>query len=86
MGEKKFAVTIFGATGFTGKFIAEELSKKWSTFALDSRAQWAIAGRDESKLRALAATLTPSPAVVLAEIKDSASLSRMCDDTFCECQ
>jgi short subunit dehydrogenase-like uncharacterized protein len=41
-------VTIWGATGFTGRLVASYLSKRLPVAA--PSAKWAIAGRDPSKL------------------------------------
>jgi short subunit dehydrogenase-like uncharacterized protein len=52
-GEKDLDLVIFGATGFTGEFVAKEV---WHTKAqieklLKRQLRWAIAGRSEEKLR-----------------------------------
>ena len=45
---RKYDVVVFGATGFTGQFVAEELNR----LAMDGRTlKWAVAGRNQSKLR-----------------------------------
>ena len=46
---KKFDLVVYGATGFTGNFVVEEVAK----FAQRSGRQisWAVAGRDTSKLK-----------------------------------
>ena len=43
---KKFDIVLFGATGFTGKFVAIELAKRYEK----ERFTWAIAGRSQFKL------------------------------------
>ena len=51
---RKIDIVVFGATGFTGKFVVEELHKyvqKTKQFS------WAIAGRSESKLKQLIANI-----------------------------
>jgi short subunit dehydrogenase-like uncharacterized protein len=45
----EFDVVVFGASGFTGKLITEYLHKTYG----ESDLKWAIAGRNESKLKAL---------------------------------
>ncbi|KAM0276769.1 hypothetical protein ACHAQH_006418 [Verticillium albo-atrum] len=47
---RQYDVVVFGATGYTGQFAAEHI-----TTHLPSNLKWAVAGRSESKLRALAA-------------------------------
>ncbi|MFT6810752.1 MAG: short subunit dehydrogenase-like uncharacterized protein [Saprospiraceae bacterium] len=44
-----YDVVVFGATGFTGKLVAEYLFKK---YGVEQNLRWAIAGRSESKLQA----------------------------------
>jgi short subunit dehydrogenase-like uncharacterized protein len=45
----KLDIILFGATGFTGKFVAKELAKKFKA----ENFKWAIAGRSETKLKDL---------------------------------
>ena len=45
-GERPYQVTVFGATGFTGKFVVEELKKRQT-----KGVAWAVAGRNEEKLK-----------------------------------
>jgi short subunit dehydrogenase-like uncharacterized protein len=47
--ERPFDVILFGATGFTGKLVAEYLGQK----AADAGVRWAIAGRSKEKLEAV---------------------------------
>ncbi|MBT7018843.1 MAG: saccharopine dehydrogenase, partial [Cryomorphaceae bacterium] len=44
--KREFDIIIWGASGFTGRLVAEYLFKKYKSNDL----KWAIAGRDESKL------------------------------------
>ena len=46
---QKIDIILFGATGFTGKFVARELAK---IFQIE-KFTWAIAGRSQSKLKQL---------------------------------
>ena len=48
MSDRKFDVVLFGATGFTGKLVAEYISKHGPK---DLR--WCIAGRNQEKLEAV---------------------------------
>jgi short subunit dehydrogenase-like uncharacterized protein len=45
--EREFDVVIFGATGFTGKLVAEYFQSQYGS---DSSIKWAVAGRNERKL------------------------------------
>jgi short subunit dehydrogenase-like uncharacterized protein len=44
---KKFDIVIFGATGFTGQFVVEEIAR---TEDEEGKIDWAVAGRSLSKL------------------------------------
>ena len=45
---KKFDIVVFGASGFTGQFVVEELAR---TATEEGGIKWAIAGRTMSKLQ-----------------------------------
>ena len=45
---KKFDIVVFGASGFTGQFVVEELAR---TASEEAGIKWAIAGRSMSKLQ-----------------------------------
>ncbi len=49
MSTKKYDFIIFGATGFTGQYVAEEVSR----IAEKEGITWAVAGRNSSKLRSV---------------------------------
>ena len=46
--EKKYDIVIFGATGFTGQFVVEEVAR---TCEEENGISWAIAGRSMAKLQ-----------------------------------
>jgi len=72
-------VVLLGATGFTGRLVAERIAVQGPD---DLR--WTIAGRDESRLRAVAASLPahrPAPEVVVADVTDPHSLRRLAAST-----
>ena len=48
MSEREFDVVLFGATGFTGKLVAEYLARR-----VEKPHRWAIAGRNRKKLEAV---------------------------------
>lgn len=52
--EREFDVIVWGATGFTGRLVAEYLLTRYGD---DESLTWAMAGRSEAKLRAVAAEL-----------------------------
>ena len=47
MSNKNFDIVIYGASGFTGKLVAEYMHKQYGQ---DESISWAIAGRDLAKL------------------------------------
>lgn len=84
-GKREYEVVLFGATGFTGKLIAEYLARHAGP---DLR--WAIAGRDRSKLErvreevarmAPAGSTTSEVGVIEADNRDWASLAIMANRT-----
>ena len=48
--ERPYDIVVFGSTGFTGKFVAEELYRIQCEVRRSLR--WAAAGRNEEKVRA----------------------------------
>lgn len=75
-GEREFAVTVFGATGFAGRLIARYLAGH-----APAGVRWAIAGRSGTNLHALHESLArlPSPpaGIVEATVEDVAALAAM---------
>ena len=72
----RVSVLIFGASGFTGEFIAARIAEHVSAGRL---ASYALAGRDGSRLAAVsarlcAAGLPPPSACLVADARDDASL------------
>ena len=47
---EKFDLVVFGASGFTGRLVAEYLSKK---AGVSHNLKWALAGRDVMKLESV---------------------------------
>ncbi|MFO0554685.1 MAG: saccharopine dehydrogenase NADP-binding domain-containing protein [Polyangiaceae bacterium] len=76
---KPHDIVVFGATGFTGRLVAEYLASG------EGAVRWAIAGRDTRKLEELSAELASrfgvSVPVVRADVSDPASLLAMARDT-----
>jgi short subunit dehydrogenase-like uncharacterized protein len=48
MSAQEFDVIVYGATGFTGRLVAEHLLE---TYGVENEVRWAMAGRDRKKLR-----------------------------------
>ncbi|KAG0088453.1 hypothetical protein BGZ92_006157 [Podila epicladia] len=80
--EKTFDLTIFGATGFTGKFILIEVLKTADRAFPNAPLRVAIAGRSRERLEALVASLPTGskihPTILIADVKDEASMRAMC--------
>lgn len=74
--QREFDVVIFGATGFTGKLVAEYFQSQYGS---DSSVKWAIAGRNEAKLADVKAELGISDDVVsiIADGDDDAALDSL---------
>lgn len=73
---KEFDLIVYGATGFTGRLVAEYLVKQ---YANDDSLRWAMAGRSEQKLAQVrdeigAPTATP---LVIADAEDATSMQNM---------
>lgn len=80
---RKFNIIVFGASGFTGQFVVEEIA-----MTMDSEAKftWAVAGRDMKKLQAVLSTaskltekdLSMLP-IITADVDVESSLIEMCN-------
>jgi short subunit dehydrogenase-like uncharacterized protein len=72
MSEREFDVIVFGATGYTGRLVAEHLLKS-------SGVKWAMAGRSKDKLADVRAEIgaPASLPLVVADVNDKASLDAM---------
>ena len=82
MENREFDVIVWGATGFTGRLVAEYLLRQYGPPGEGSRSnlRWALGGRSEDKLNALIADLGPGGAqipLVLADSDDRALLDVM---------
>ena len=70
---KKFDVIVWGASGFTGRLVAEYLN---SQYGLDGDLAWAMAGRSEEKLRRVADEIGATAAPIMTgDADDHDSLS-----------
>ncbi|MDC8755557.1 saccharopine dehydrogenase NADP-binding domain-containing protein [Erythrobacter sp. sf7] len=81
MSTREFDIIIFGATGYTGRLVAEYLSSHYAGRA--DAPKWAMAGRSLAKLEGVrdeigAPATTP---LVVANADDSADLEAMCKRT-----
>lgn len=72
--DRKFDVIVFGATGFTGRLVAEYLQNEYG-----NRVKWAMAGRSADKLEAVRDEMgiDGSVPLIIADSADAHSLSAM---------
>ncbi|MFD1612685.1 saccharopine dehydrogenase family protein [Sphingomonas tabacisoli] len=70
---RDFTIIVYGATGFTGRLVAEYLAANYPTL------RWAMAGRDQNKLQQVRAEIGAPPELPLlvANASDPASLATM---------
>ena len=87
--DKRYDVVVWGATGFTGRLVCEYLATHYSVGTKALR--WAIAGRSESKLKALRNDLllwdegADSLPILLGESFDVESLTAIAEQTRVVC-
>ncbi|MXO48870.1 saccharopine dehydrogenase [Erythrobacter vulgaris] len=78
---REFDIIVYGATGYTGRLVAEHLVREYGNS--DHGPKWAMAGRSEDKLTAVreeigAPSTTP---MIVADADDPTSLEAMCRRT-----
>lgn len=86
--ERSYDVVLWGATGFTGKLVAEYLTRRYGALG---KVRWAIAGRDREKLegvRKQLAVLDPravSLPILIGRSDDAASLRAIAKQAVTVC-
>ena len=65
MSEREFDVIVFGASGYTGKLVAEYMGKEYGN---DESIRWAIAGRNKDKLSSAKKDLNLNERVSIIEV------------------
>ena len=65
MSEREFDVIIFGASGYTGKLVAEYMGKEYGN---DESIRWAIAGRNKDKLSSIKKDLNLNERISIIEV------------------
>ena len=83
MADKDFDIVIHGASGFTGRLVAEFIAQRYPKGANAEGLRWAMGGRDAAKLAAVrdeigAPADTP---LVLTDVQDPGSLARLMQRT-----
>jgi short subunit dehydrogenase-like uncharacterized protein len=67
---RPYDLVVWGATGFTGRLVAEHLSKTYTGPTSNHGLRWALAGRNQAKLEAVRASLGPNAAGVPIAVAD----------------
>jgi len=83
MAKKEFDLIVYGASGFTGRLVAEYLTQRGINGSTGSPTVWAMAGRNTAKLaevRDLIGAPNDTP-LVEADASNPASLKAMCERT-----
>ena len=77
LSDKPFDIVVFGASGYTGRLVAEYLAAEYA----GSDLKWAMAGRSLEKLAAVRAEMGISDAVELlvVDVNDPDSVTQMVD-------
>ena len=80
MSSPKFDIVVYGATGFTGRLIAEYLAAHYTG---NDDPKWAMAGRNKEKLAAVRDEIgaPADTALIVADGGDAASLKAMVEQT-----
>ncbi len=80
MTTNKYDIVVYGATGFTGRLVAEYLSNQYGN---SQDLSWAMAGRSRQKLESVrdAMGLPADTPLVVADTGDEASMQAMVDST-----
>jgi len=87
--ERSYDVVLWGATGFTGRLVAEYLTQRYG--ALGPKVRWAVAGRSRDKLEALRKHLSmfdPRAAnlpILIGRSDDAASLHAIAKQAVTVC-
>jgi short subunit dehydrogenase-like uncharacterized protein len=72
---REFDIIIWGASGFTGRLVAEYLFKQYGT---SGNLKWAMAGRNQEKLENVRASIADtSVPIVVSDSSDEASIKQM---------
>lgn len=79
---KAFNIVVYGATGFTGRLVAEYLNEKYGN---GGNVTWAMAGRSADKLASVRdeMNLPADTPMIVANADEPASLEAMCQQADC---
>jgi len=73
--QRQYDVIVWGASGFTGRLVAEYLFSKYGN---DGQLRWAIAGRNQAKLESIGSGSLP---IIVADCFDSESMQQLARTT-----
>ncbi len=74
--QREFDIIIWGASGFTGRLVAEYIFNK---YGVNKTVKWAMAGRNTTKLEKVRAEMADeSVPLIIADSQDMATLDAMC--------
>ena len=74
--EKDFDVVIYGATGFTGQLVVKYFS------SINTEVNWAIAGRNKTKLEEVAGKFAEGVEILIADSDDEQALDSITSRTI----
>ena len=79
MSDREFDIIIYGASGYTGRLVAEYLQSEYAGSGL----KWAMAGRNKEKLQTVAGEMNigGDVAILSANSDDAESLASMASRT-----
>ncbi|KAB1258822.1 Saccharopine dehydrogenase-like oxidoreductase [Camelus dromedarius] len=84
--QRPFHLVVFGASGFTGQFVTEEVAREQVSPERNSHLPWAVAGRSREKLQRVLEraamklgrpTLSSEVGIIICDITNPASLDEM---------
>ncbi|XP_066467604.1 saccharopine dehydrogenase-like oxidoreductase [Tiliqua scincoides] len=87
---RPYQLVVFGASGFTGQFVVEEVARVAAEDELRGSLQWAVAGRSREKLQAVLekaakklgkSELKSEVNIILCDVSDPSSLADMAKQT-----
>ncbi|KAL7987516.1 hypothetical protein Chor_006435 [Crotalus horridus] len=88
--ERPFQLVVFGASGFTGQYVVQEVARVAAEDELRGSLRWAVAGRSREKLQEAVekaatklgkAELKSEVGIILCDVSDSSSLVSMAKQT-----
>ncbi|WP_201292815.1 saccharopine dehydrogenase family protein, partial [Cellulomonas citrea] len=81
MAVREFDIIVYGATGYTGRLVAEHFVREYGNAA--DGPKWAMAGRSQDKLEEVRSEIgaPSSTPLIVADADDPASLEAMCNRT-----